>query len=237
MKKILRRWISFFTFDIPNTEAYNRLHLHVTHKQYLLRHPDWDVSGTRQKLIADYWYGYVVYHFLFIIGLALSVTLSFTSYFTLLYLSILCLACGISFGIIYFCIYLPSFSSEFLPQLETLVANYKRKHVEAPQTKSSKTQAKIPTLTIIHFILMEMAGIARIACDDESAKALNVLTGLDTGSIKDNLRRIYQPSKLTPREQAEISKGIIAARSYFAKLNHPPAFKILDRLERKLQGG
>lgn len=234
MRKNLQRLASFATFDLPLNVGYNQLLLRTIHNEQIAAIPRWNIDGTRRKLIAHYWYRHVLYHFLSIFGLALLVILPFNPYFNLLYLSVLCIMGAVSFGLVYFCIYLPLFSSAFIPQLETLVANFKAGHLVLSQTKCAKTQAKIPTLTIIHSVLMEMAGITRIACDDGSAKALNILSGVDTGSIKENLRRIYQPSKLTPKERAEVSKGIIAARSYFTKLNHAPAFEILDRLERKL---
>lgn len=234
MKKFLQRLISFLSFDLQSSLAYNQLLMLDIHKEQTNYIPIWSIEGTRRKVIAYYWYCNIPRHFLLIFSIALIMILPFNLYFNLLFLSTLCLVGFISFTVLYFFIYLPFFSTIFLPQLETLVAKFKTEHLVVPQTQSAKTQARIPALTIIHSVLMEMAGIRRIACDDKSAKALNTLTGLDTGSIKDNLRRIYQPSKLTPKERAEISKGIIAARSYFTKLNHPPAFEILDRMEKKL---
>ncbi|WP_089898049.1 hypothetical protein [Chitinophaga arvensicola] len=143
---------------------------------------------------------------------------------------------AVSFGIVYFFIYLPSFSSAFLPQLEMLIANHKREQVEIPQTKSAKTQSKIPALTVTLYALFKTAGVERIASDALSAQMINRLTGVDTDSIKENLRRVIHPKTLSPKERAEIVKGIAVAKVYFEKLGYPPAIKLLDGLEMKLKG-
>ncbi len=143
---------------------------------------------------------------------------------------------AISFGIVYFCIYLPFFSSAFLPQLESLIANHKKAQIDVPQTKSAKTQSKIPALTVTLYALFKTAGVERIASDAFSAQMINRLTGVDTDSIKENLRRIIHPKTLTPKERAEIVKGIAVSKVYFEKLGHSPAIKLLGGLEMKLKG-
>ncbi|MEI3802736.1 MULTISPECIES: hypothetical protein [unclassified Chitinophaga] len=236
MKKNLRRLASFATFDLPLSVGYSQLQLRAIHKEQIGTIPSWNIDGTRRTLIAHYWYRHVLYHFLSLFGIALLIILPFSPYFNLLYLSVLCIVGAISFGIVYFFIYLPFFSSAFLPQLETLIANYKNVQVEVPQTKSAKTQSKIPALTTILYALFKTAGAERIASDAFSAQMINRLTGVDTDSIKENLRRIIHPKTLTPKERAEIVKGIAVARVYFDKLGHSPAIKLLDELEMKLEG-
>lgn len=235
MKKILQRWASFATFDLPLNVGYNRLQLCVTHEVQTAIMPSWNIEGTRRKLIAQYWYKHVLYHFLLLVSIALLIILPFGIYFNLLYLSVLCMIGAISFVVIYFCIYLPIFSSAFLPQLETLIENHKSRRIELPQTKSVKTQSKIPALTLTLYVLFKTAGVERLASDAFSAQMLNRLTGVDTDSIKENLRRIIHPKNLTPKERAEVIKGTAVARTYFEKLSHPPAIKLLDELERKLE--
>lgn len=236
MKKKLRRLASFATFDLPNNVGYNQLLLRTIHKERRATIPNWNIEGTRSKLIAHYWYRHVLYHFLSLLGIALLIILPFNAYFSLLYLSVLCIMGIISFGVAYFCIYLPFFSSAFLPQLETLIANHKRTQIEILQTKSAKTQSKIPTLTVTLYALFKTAGVERIASDALSAQMINRLTGVDTDSIKENLRRVIHPKTLTPKERAEIVKAISVAKVYFEKLGHSPAIKLLDGLEMKLKG-
>lgn len=236
MEKTLQRLASFATFDLPLSVGYNQLLLRTIHKEQVSVNRSWNIEGTRRRLIAHYWYRHVLYHFLSLFGIALLFILPFSPYFNLLYLSVLCMMGAISFWITYFCIYLPFFSSAFLPQLETLIANHKRAQVDVPQTKSAKTQSKIPALTVILYALFKTAGVERIASDAFSAQMINRLTGVDTDSIKGNLRRIIHPKSLTPKERAEIVKGIAVAKVYFEKLGHPPAIKLLDGLEMKLKG-
>jgi hypothetical protein len=231
MEKTLKRLASFATFDLPFNIGYNRLLLCTTHKEQIAIIPSWNIEGTQRMLIAHYWYRDVLYHFSSLFGIALLIILPFTPYFNLLYLSVLCLIGAVSFGISYFCIYLPFFSSAFLPQLESLIANHKKVQVEVPQTKSAKTQSKIPALTTILYVLFKMAGANRIACDAFSAQMFNRITGVDTDSIKENIHRILYPETLTLRERAERAKGMAVARTYFEKLGYTLAIKLLDELE------
>lgn len=232
----MKRLKSFFTFDLPFNAGYNRLSLHTIHKQQTLTFPSWDIESTRRKIIADYWYRHVLYHFLSLLTLALLIVLPFNFYFSLLYLSILLMFGCIGFSVVFFCVYLPQLALEFLPQLETELAHYKSTRPVIRQEKCAKTQSKIPALTVIHYVLLQTAGVTTIACDQRSARLINTLTGVDTDSIKENLRRIYYPGTLSPKERAEILKGITAARSFFEKSGHRPALKLLDQLEMKLQG-
>lgn len=190
MKKNLQRLASFATFDLPLNVGYNQLLLRTIHKEQLTTAPRWSIEGTRRKLIAIYWYRHVLYHFLSLCGIALLIISPFSPYFNLLYLSALCMTGVMSFGVVYLLIYLPFFSSVSLPQVESLIANHKKPEFEIPQTKSAKTQSKIPALTITLYVLFKTAGVERIASDALSAQMLNRLTGVDTDSIKENLRRI-----------------------------------------------
>lgn len=237
MKKILQRLASFATFDLPLNAGYNQLLLRSIQKHEAKRIHNWSIEGTRRKLIAYYWYRNVLYHFLGLLVIALIIIFPFNLDVNLFHMSVLCISGGIAFVGVYLCVYLPFFSSAFLPQLESLIANYKKTEVEMPQTKSAKTQSKIPALTLILYALFKTAGIERLASDAFSAQMLNRLTGVDTDSIKANLRRIMQPKNLTPKERAEVIKGTAVARAYFEKLSHPPAIKLLDELERKLEKG
>ena len=193
----MQRLASFAIFDLPLNVSYNQLQLRAIHKEQIAATPSWNIEGTRKILIAHYWYRHVLYHFLSLFGIALLIILPFGPYFNLLYLSVLCMMGAASFGISYFFIYLSFFSSALLPQLETLIASYKKVQVEIPQTKSAKTQSKIPTLTVTLYTLFKAAGVERIACDAFSAQMINRLTGVDIDSIKENLRSGFATKKWT----------------------------------------
>lgn len=231
----MQRLVSFATFDLPLNVGYNQLLLRSIQKQEAQRIHNWNIEGTRRKLIAYYWYRNVLYHFLGLFAIALMIIFPFNPHINILYMSVLCISGGIAFVAVCLCVYLPFFSSAFLPQLESLIANHKKKEVEIPQTKSAKTQSKIPALTTILYVLFRIAGANRIACDAFSAQMINKLTGVDTDSIKENLRRIIHAKNLSPKERAEVVKGIAVAKVYFEKLSFSPAVKLLDELEMKLE--
>lgn len=234
MEKTLQRLASFATFDLPLSVGYNQLLLRTIHKEQVSVNRSWNIEGTRRRLIAHYWYRHVLYHFLSLFYISLLIILPFGPYLNLLIYTIYDGNHKFLDNLLFYLF--TFFSSAFLPQLETLIANYKKAQVEIPRTKSAKTQTKIPALTIILYTLFKTAGAERISSDAFSAQMINRLTGVDTDSIKENLRRIIHPKTLTPKERAEIVKGIAVAKIYFEKLGHPPAIKLLDGMEMKLRG-
>lgn len=64
MKKTLKCLVSLAIFDLPLNEGYNKLIIRTVHENYVKKIPNWNLQGTRGKLIARYWYNYVLYHFL-----------------------------------------------------------------------------------------------------------------------------------------------------------------------------
>ncbi|MDQ2720629.1 MAG: hypothetical protein M3Z26_12835 [Bacteroidota bacterium] len=134
--------------------------------------------------------------------------------------------------------YWPAYYADFLPKLDTIIAEYEKKMEIAGEIKKCKrTQYSIPTLTIIFYVFSKAANIPFPACNDRSAELLNNLYGSDKDKIKQNLSRLYKLSRLSLREKAEMEKGIASAKAFFEELGYPQAQKILEQLELKLQRG
>jgi hypothetical protein len=132
--------------------------------------------------------------------------------------------------------YGPVYYSDFLPKLDTVIAEQESLRLVQEEVKKCKrTQFSIPTLTIIFYVFSKAFNMPLLPSNDKSAELLNGLYGADKDKLKQNLSRLYKVSKLSPKERAEMQKGIDSARSFFEALSLTPACIILDQLEVKIQ--
>jgi hypothetical protein len=226
---------SFIFFESPlQTSLINRFFTE-THDRYQSQYPHWSFEATRKKVIYKFWSGQVVQHFLAIFLLAALLTTPFIYSRHLLLLSF-SIAGLLSFAVIVSKIYWPVYFSDFLPILDTIIAEKQKvQNADWEQKKCKRTQFSIPTLTIIYYVFSKTSNIPLLGANDQSAELLNQLFGADKDKLKQNLSRLYQISRLSPKERAEMEKGIDKARAFFDSLNSPHASQILNQLELKLQ--
>ncbi|MEP6949397.1 MAG: hypothetical protein ABI863_08990 [Ginsengibacter sp.] len=132
--------------------------------------------------------------------------------------------------------YWPVYYADFLPKLDTIIAQYgKEMEIAGEIKKCKRTQYSIPTLTVIFYVFTKSANISFPACNDRSAELLNNLYGADKDKLKQNLSRLYKFSGLSIREKAEIEIRIASAKALFAEPGYQSGEKILQQLELKLQ--
>jgi len=237
MKRILQQIESFITFDFPlDTEQISQFFID-THCRYRTGNAFWSLSGTRRKVIAAFWFRDVLMHFSCIIGLA-ALCGSLVSTPDYMYWLVVFFTGLFAFGVMFVLHYWPSFYSDFLPKLDSIVARHEQETMsEKKLEKCRRTQFSIPTLTIILYVFSKNCRFPFPACTDQSAELLNSLYGSDKDKIKENLRRMYKLFTLSVRERAEVQKGINQARAFFEALEHSAANDILDELELKVQKG
>lgn len=131
--------------------------------------------------------------------------------------------------------YWPVFYAEFLPKLDTLVAEQEKLKAAAEEvTNCKRTQFPSPTLVVIFYVFCKTSGIAFPSANDQTAVRLNNLFGTDKDKIKLNLQRFLKLSSLSPKERAEMQKGIDNARSFSEGFGLSKAQALLDELEIKL---
>ncbi len=226
---------SFIFFESPlQTGLINRFFTE-THDRFQKQYPHWNFEATRKKVIYKYWFEQVIFHFSIIFLLASLVTTPFIKDRHLFLLS-LSFAGFLSFIVIAARIYWPVYFSEFLPILDTIIAEKQKiQDADLESKKCKRSQFSIPTLTIIYYVFSKTSNIPLLGANDRSAELLNQIYGVDRDKIKQNLSRIYQLSRLSPKERAEIQKGIDKAREFFDALNSPNAVQILEQLDLKLQ--
>lgn len=132
--------------------------------------------------------------------------------------------------------YWPAFYADFLPKLDTIIAEQEKLNLLAGERINCKrTQFSIPTLTIIFYCFIKASGMNLPTASNPSAELLNQLFGADKDKLKQNLARLYKTASLSNREKAELEKGINTARGFFVALEFPAAEKVLNHLHDKLQ--
>jgi hypothetical protein len=237
MKELLRKVGSLIMFETPLKNNAIRESFDKMHVSYQGKYPYWSFSATRRKVIAEFWFKQVFSHFSIILAIGVLVALiQFGGNWHPLLMPLF-LAGIISFiGITAFS-YWPMYFADFLPQLDTIIAEeQKTKEAEEEIKKCKRTQFSIPSLVIIYYVNTQVGNMSLLPVNDRSAELLNNIYGADKDKLKQNLSRLYKPScQLSPKERAEFQKGIENARTAFEALNSQAALKILDQLELKLQ--
>jgi hypothetical protein len=233
-KELWNRAKAFVFFESPVQMNLINGFFDVTHDHFQKEYPHWSYSATRKKVIFQFWSRQVSFHFGILLALGVSAVNIFGAASHIFILSLL-FAAILSFLIIAVQIYWPAYFSDFLPKLDTIVAEKEKlKATELEMSKCKRSQFSTPTLTIIYYVNCKMTGIPHLPANDSSAELLNQLYGVDKDKIKQNLTRLCKISRLSVKEKAEMRKGIEYAREFFNKMESPKAQTFLDQLEFKL---
>jgi hypothetical protein len=235
MKDLVKKVTAFVLFESPTDFQLIGQSFTRTQSRCKAQFAHWPFGATRKKLMVEFWFGQIFLHFLILIILAVTALLLLqrVSANSIAPLSISAIS---TFFILSTIHYGPIFYGDYLPKLATIIAEQEKLTTEEDDIKKCRrTQYSIPTLTIIFYVWSKLAQIPMVPVNDHSAVLLNQLYGSDKDKLKQNLARLYKFSALSPKEKAEMQKGINTARSFFQELNHHPATLFLDQLEIKLQ--
>lgn len=235
MKSIVKKANSFITFDLPLEKAHIASQFASFHRKSQLHSPEWSTIATRQKLIAEYWYTYVIGHFAMLVALPALVLIVVSGGFTQLpqYLAIFFIVGLISFLVLYVAIYRHYFTSFYLPQVETVKEEYESKVVEQLE-KCRQAQLSNFALSLVFYVFDKASGINGLQCNDHYAGLLTQLFGVDQGSLKKNLELILGKRKeLSARKQTEIRNRFEEVYAFFEQLQFSQGVLILKELEAK----
>ena len=118
MNNLMKKANSFIIFDLPLERAHISGQFAGFLKKSQIHSPEWSATATRQKLIAEYWYTYVIGHFAVLFELPLLVIILVSGSFTQLlqYLLGFFISGLISFLVLYLVIYRHYFTSFYLPR-------------------------------------------------------------------------------------------------------------------------
>lgn len=235
MNGIVKMIKSFLLFDLPLQADVISNQFATTHESYQKQFAHWSFTATRKKLISDFWFRLVLSHYFMILVLATVIILPLIPNWNGLLISVVLGGIASLFTLILFH-YGPAFYSDFLPKLDTIIAQQENLKLVTEEIKKCKrSQFSIPTLTIIFYVFSKTSNTPLLPCNDRSAELLNCLYGADKDKLKQNLSRLYKVSKLSPKERAEMLKGIDTSRTFFNDLSLAQAAVILDQLEVKIQ--
>ena len=235
MKEMMSRMKSFITFELPLQAGYISVQFTGIHTVQQKEVPQWSTASTRQKMIADYWFSSVIKHFALVFGLAVLSTLLFTSEPGVSPLFAILLAGSISFPVLYLFHYYPSFTSIFLPQLETIKEAYEQKQKEGLE-KCRQAQLSNFALVLIYYVFTQAGNMNAPTCNDHSATLLMKLYGVDAGSLKKNLELILVGSKrknLTDRKKTELKNHFSEAYFFLEDIDFTSGVQKLKELEMK----
>jgi hypothetical protein len=235
MKDLVKRVKSFIIFDFPLQTAYISTQFNNVHRKLQSETSGWSTVATRQKLISRYWFTYVPGHFAFVLGFpALLIFLLFGFKQAGFYLPGVFIAGLISYTILYLFHYRPYFSSVFLPRLETIKEVYECSTAHK-QEKCRQAQLSNLSLTLIFYVLDKSSGMNAIQCNDQFARHLMKLYGVDSGSMKKNLELLCGKKKpLSIRKITEVQKNFQEAFSFFEFMGFSEGVAELRKLERRL---
>lgn len=235
MKSLVKKAHSFISFDLPLEKANIATQFANFHKKSLENSPEWSTAATRQKLIAEYWYTYVIGHFSALFAVPALVIMVVSGDFTQLqYLLASFFVAGlVSFLVLYITLYRHYFTSFYLPQVETVKEEYERKVIEHLE-KCRQAQLSNFALSLVYYVFDKTSGINGLQCNDQFARLQMKLFGVDHGSLKKNLELILGKKKgLKDRKQTEIRHRFEEAYAFFQDLQFPQGVLILKELEAK----
>ncbi|MBS1669103.1 MAG: hypothetical protein JST58_17130, partial [Bacteroidetes bacterium] len=148
MKFSLPLLTDFITFNSSLSDDTIHEHFVIAHKSHSSKHTLWSLAATRKKIIASFWCRQVPLHFVALIGTAMLFSFPF-SHNRPLYFFCLMVAAMLSFVILFFIIYLPSYYSIFLPVLDNIInEQVKTLATEEETKKCRRTQFSGPTLIV-----------------------------------------------------------------------------------------
>ena len=237
MKENVNQWRSFMTFDLPLETSHITEVFAATHAQHQIEIPQWSTNATRQKMIARYWFNYVLRHFLWMLILPILLTSLLYRDFSPGYLVVILLAGIFSFLVLLLFNYWPGFSSHFLPKLETAKESYERKQLKHLE-KCRQLQLSNLALALVFYVFDKTSSINALQPSDQYAGLLVKLYGVDRGSLKGNLELITghssQRKNWTDRKWTEIENRFGEAYEFFEELKFPAGVQLLKDLETKI---
>ncbi|MGX5820664.1 hypothetical protein ACWKWU_20890 [Chitinophaga lutea] len=227
-----RRLKSFILFEQPFIYEYLAIHLRRTHEQHKERFDSWPIAATRRKLINDFWF-WVLYHYAALVAVCGMVFLGVLATFNLSYL-LLVLVVGILLYLpLYVLLYRPAFTSDFLPKLETVIAEFEgNQRIWAEKCKQEQLSTR--GLVLLYYILDKCAEINYLTPSDKSASLLLKIFGVSQKGLKNELDLLFKKEKRTKiekRKQTEIAKSFEEVYAILEEMQFPRGVQMLKEME------
>lgn len=226
------RMKSFILFEQPFNFVYLTLHFRRTHEKHQEHFESWPIAATRRKVINDFWF-WALFHYAAlvticgVIFMAVLVSFSFSYLLTVLVVGILL------YLPLYVLLYRPAFTSDFLPKLETVIAEFEGNQ-RAWAEKCKQEQLSTRGLVLLYYILDKCAEINYLTPSDKSASLLLKIFGVSQKGLKNELDLLFKKekrAKIEQRKQTEIAKSFEEVYALLEEMQFPKGVQMLKELE------
>jgi len=232
----LLQLISFFTFDFPVSYNYIYSCFRRTHERQSTIHASWPAEATRYKLIHEYWNN-AIKHYLLLLIMAHFSVMSYNNQ-----LNSLSMVVSVTLGIaaylpLYFLLYRPIFTGDYLPKLETAIAEYegrKRTWME----KCKQDQLSNRALVFLFYAIDKASKANYLTPSDKCADLLHKIFGSSPDGIKKALDLVFKKdkrAKLEHRHLVEVGKSFEEAYAILEAMQFEEGIQRLKQLELQFQ--
>ncbi|QJB38784.1 hypothetical protein HF324_13275 [Chitinophaga oryzae] len=227
---------SFFTFDLPVKYSYIYSCFRKTHERQRDIYASWPAEATRRQLINEYWSN-ALWHYLLLFVLA-----DLTVFFYSGQLNAMYVLAGVTLGMaaylpVYFLVYRPIFTGDFLPMLETVIATYEGRE-RAWLEKCKQDQLTNRALVLFLYAFDKVSKANYLTPSDKCADLLHKIFGSSPAGIKKALDLIFKKdkrAKLEHRHLVEVSKSFEEAYVVLEAMQFDEGIKQLRQLEQQFQ--
>lgn len=223
---------SFILFEQPFNYEYLSVHFRRTHEKHQEHFDSWPTTATRRKLINDFWF-WALCHYAALVAICGMAFLAVLGSFDISYL-LLVLVVGILLYLpLYVLLYRPAFTSDFLPKLETVVAEFEgNQRVWAEKCKQEQLSTR--GLVLLYYILDKCAEINFLTPSDKSASLLLKIFGVSQKGLKNELDLLFKKekrAKIEQRKQTEIAKSFEEVYAILEEMQFPRGVQMLKEME------
>jgi len=232
----MKRLKSFFTFDLPVNYNYIYSRFCKTHEEQRDIYASWPAEATRRWLINEYWNN-ALWHYLLLVVVAAVVVWVYNGQLNGMYI-----LAGMTLGIavylpLYFLLYRPIFTGDFLPKLETVIAAYEGRE-RAWLEKCKQDQLTNRALVLFFYALDKTSRANYLTPSDKCADLLHKIFGSSPDGIKKALDLIFKKdkrAKLEHRHLVEVGKSFEEAYAILEAMQFEEGVQKLKQLEQQFQ--
>jgi len=242
MKRLkIKRLKSFFTFDLPVNYNYICSRFRKTHERQRDIYTSWPAEATRRQLINEYWSN-ALWHYFLLIAVAAVAVWFYNGQLNGMYMLV-----GMTAGIaaylpLYFILYRPIFTGDFLPKLETAIAAYEGRE-RAWLEKCKQDQLGSRALVLLFYVFDKTSKANYLAPNDKCADQLHKIFGKSPDGIKKELDLVFKDiiskndkrPKLKPRHIIEVEKSFEEAFAILEAMQFDEGIQQLKLLEQQFQ--
>ncbi|WP_298707377.1 hypothetical protein [Chitinophaga sp.] len=208
------------------------MHFRRTHERHLEHFDSWPIAATRRKLINDFWF-WALFHYAALVATCGTVFMAILASFNFSYLLTVLVVGILLYLPLYVLLYRPAFTSDFLPKLETVIAEFEgNQRIWAEKCK--REQLSTRGLVLLYYILDKCAEINYLTPNDKSASLLLKIFGVSQKGLKNELDLLFKKEKrvkIEQRKQTEIAKSFEEVYTIFEEMQFPKGVQMLKELE------